>query len=177
MSSITNLAGNLLQSVLGSSSLSSIAAGAVSGSSSTASSALSTTFQPDSGHLSSFGHLVSELQQLQQSNPGEYQQLTKQIAANLQTAAQNAQTGGNTAAATQLNQLASDFTTASSSGQLPNLQDLAQAVGGGHHGHRHGGGNYGGSTDTSAAATDPLNPANIIQNALATAGVSSSLAS
>src|ERR1019366_2800930 len=44
---------------------------------------------------------------------------------------------GNTTAATQLNQLATDFTSASKSGQLPSVQDLAQAVGGHHHHHHH----------------------------------------
>jgi hypothetical protein len=94
--------------------------------------------QPDSTQLSPLAQLLSELQQLQQSDPAKYQQVTQQIATNLQSAAQTAQEGGNTTAANQLTQLASDFTTASQSGQLPDIQDLAQAVGGGHHhGHHH----------------------------------------
>jgi hypothetical protein len=80
---------------------------------------------------------MSTLQQLQLSNPAQYQQVTQQIATNLQTAAQTATSDGNTTAATQLNQLATDFTNASQSGQLPDVQDLAQAVGGGHHHHHH----------------------------------------
>jgi hypothetical protein len=84
----------------------------------------------DSGQLSPFAQLVSTLQQVQQQNPAEYQQLTQQIAANLQSAAQTAQTDGNSSQANQLGQLATDFSKASGSGQLPNLQDLAQAVGG-----------------------------------------------
>lgn len=60
----------------------------------------------------------------------------QQIATRLQSAAQTAQAAGDTTAATQLTQLAADFNTASSSGQLPNVPDLARAMGGHHH-HRH----------------------------------------
>jgi hypothetical protein len=91
----------------------------------------------DTNQLSPFAQLLSTLQQLQQSDPTEYQQVTQQIATNLQNAAKTASADGNTAAATQLNQLATDFTNASQSGQLPNVQDLAQAVSGGHHHHGH----------------------------------------
>jgi len=91
---------------------------------------------PDNSRLSPFAQLISTLQELQQSDPAKYQQVTQQIATNLQSAAQTAQSDGNTTAATQLNQLANDFTNASKSGQLPNIQDLAQAVGG-HHRHQH----------------------------------------
>ena len=91
----------------------------------------------DSKQLSPFAQLLSTLQQLQQSNSIEYQQVTQQIATNLQSAAKTATADGNTAAAAQLNQLATDFTTASQSGQLPNVQDLSQAVSGGHHHHGH----------------------------------------
>src|ERR1039458_2579026 len=89
----------------------------------------------DSKQLSPFAQLLSTLQQLQQSNSIEYQQVTQQIATNLQSAAKTATADSNTAAAAQLNQLATDFTTASQSGQLPNVQDLSQAVSGGHHHH------------------------------------------
>jgi hypothetical protein len=103
----------------------------------------------DNGQLSPLAQVLSTLQQLQQSNPTEYQQITAQIATNLQTAAQSAQSSGNTTAANQLNQLATDFTTASQTGQLPNIQDLAQALGGHHH-HHHGHGGSGSSTDTDS---------------------------
>ena len=92
--------------------------------------------QPDNGQLSPFAQLMSTLQQLQQSDPTRYRQVTQQIAANLQRAAQTAQANGNSTAANQLNQLATDFTNASQSGELPNIQDLAQAIGGHRH-HRH----------------------------------------
>jgi hypothetical protein len=94
----------------------------------------------DSSRLSPFAQLMSSLQQLQQSNPTEYKQVAGQIATNLQSAAQTAQSDGNTAAANQLGTLATDFTNASDTGQLPNIQDLAQAVTeGGHHHYHHGG--------------------------------------
>src|ERR1019366_2993472 len=79
---------------------------------------------PDNSRLSPFAQVMSELQQLQQSDPSKYQQLTSQIATNLQTASQTAAAAGNTTAATQLNQLASDFSSASKNGQLPNVQSL-----------------------------------------------------
>jgi len=91
----------------------------------------------DNGQISPLAQILSTLQQLQQSNPTQYEQVARQIATNLQTAAQTAQSDGNSAAATQLNQLAADFSKASQSGQLPNIQDLAQALGGHHHHHGH----------------------------------------
>ncbi len=95
--------------------------------------------QSDSSQLSPFAQLMSTLQQLQQSNPTQYQQVTQQIATNLQSAAKTATADGDTTTATQLTTLATDFTNASQSGQLPNVLDLAQAIGGGHHhgGHHH----------------------------------------
>ena len=93
--------------------------------------ALGTSIQ-DSNRMSPFAQMLSELQQLQQTDPSKYQQVTQQISTNLTTAANTATSEGNTAAATQLNQLAADFSNASTSGQLANVQDLAQAVGGHH---------------------------------------------
>lgn len=154
----------------------------------------------DSSQLSPLAQLMSTLQQLQQSNPTQYQQVTQAIGANLEKAASTAQAQGNTAEAKQLTQLASDFTSASKSGQLPNIKDLAQAIGGGHH---HGHANiYSGSSDSnsdsgtsSGASTSDtsslsnallssyqtggpqnqsqsLNPSAIIFNTLASAGIS-----
>lgn len=191
MSSIGNLAGSLLQSVLGVGVLSNNNTSTVTN---TASSS-STPLLQGTGQLSVFAQLAAKLQQLLQNYPAQYQQVTQQIATNLQTAAQKAQSGGNTTAAAQLNQLATDFTSASTSGQLPNLQDLAQAVGG-HHGHHHhlqldsGDGSSSSTSTSSSASTSPalsqllaslqantvqngsLNPSTIIQNTLANAGVS-----
>ena len=107
--------------------------------------------QPDAGQLSPFAELMSTLQQLQQSDPAKYKQVTQQIATNLQKAAQSAQENGNTTAANQLNQLAADFSDASQSGQLPNIQDLAAAVGGN---HRHHHGHALADSDASSATSD-----------------------
>jgi len=120
----------------------------------------------DTNQLSPFAQVLSTLQTLQQTNPTEYQQITQQIAANLQTASTTATGDGNTAAATQLTQLATDFTSASQNGQLPNIQDLSQAVSSGHH-HHHGhhveaststsnsDSTTGASTTTSSSAATP----------------------
>ena len=143
MSSIGNLASTLLHAVLPINLFPNN-----STASTTAASALTSVQQPDSGQLSSFAQpLANTLQQLQQSNPAQYTHVTQKIAANLQSAAQTAQAGGNTTAATQLNQLATDFSNASATGQLPNLQDLAHAVGG-HHGHH--------SASSSSSAVNQL---------------------
>ena len=151
-------------------------------------------FPGDHSQLSPFARLMSELQQLQQTDPAKYKQVTQQIAANLQTAAQTAQSQGNATAANQLSQLSNDFTTASTTGQLPNIQDLAQATGATgahvhHHHHHHSGGDSdSNSSSQSASSTDPLsqllsavqtntnpndalNPAQIILNTLSNAGI------
>jgi hypothetical protein len=137
MGSIANLSSSYLQSVLGT------ALQGVGLTNNTTANSLSSTgvssaaLLPDSGQLSPFAQLMSMLQQLQQSDPSKYQQVTQQIATNLQSAAQSAQANGNSTAANQLNQLSTDFSSASKSGQLPNVQDLAQAIRGGHHHHHH----------------------------------------
>jgi hypothetical protein len=130
----------------------------------------------DTSQLSPFVQVMNTLQQLQQSDPTKYQQVTQQIATNLQAAAQIAQSEGNTTAANQLNQLATDFTNASTSGQLPNIQDMAQAMGGHHHHHHHhsGGSSSSSSTadqllaafQTSASQNDSLDATSIILNTL-----------
>ena len=135
LGSISGLTSSYLQSLV---STAIQKAGVSSGdTSSLASLAAVSAQQPDNGQLSPFAQLMSTLQQLQQSDPTKYQQVTQQIADNLKTAASTAQSDGNTTAATQLTQLATDFTNASENGQLPNIQDLAQAIGGGHHHHHH----------------------------------------
>jgi hypothetical protein len=146
--------GSYLESVMG--TVLNKVAGGGSHSSSVNASTLQT--QPDNSQLSPFAQLMSTLQQLQQSNPTEYQQVTQQIATNLQSASQTATQDGNTSAASQLSQLSTDFTNASTSGQLPNIQDLAQAVGGGgghhHHHHMHAASSDSDSSSTSSTSTD-----------------------
>jgi len=157
--------------------------------------ALTSSSQPDKSQLSPFAQMMSELQQLQQSDPAKYQQVTGQIATNLQSASQTAQANGNTTAATELSKLSSDFTNASQNGQLPSVQDLASAVGGGHHHHHHhAAASSGDSSTTSTAGTaststsqtlsqmlsayesngaqsNSLDPASIIFNTLSSAGI------
>lgn len=179
MSTIGNIASTLLHAVL---PVNLFPNNTTASTALTASSAL--TQQPDTGQLSPFAQSITTLQQLQQTNPAQYQQVTQKIAANLQGAAQSAQAGGNTAAATQLNLLATDFTNASTSGQLPNLQDLATAVGSGGH-HRFS--SLGSGAESSAGSSaltqfltsvqspatsgSSLNAASIIQSTLTSAGV------
>ena len=142
----------------------------------------------DNSQLSPFVQVMNTLQQLQQSDPTQYQQVTQQIATNLQAAAQTAQSSGNTTAANQLTQLATDFTNASPSGQLPSIQALAQAMGGHHHHHHHSSSTSSSSTSSSSSATDQLlaafqtsstqndslDPTSIIWNTLSNAGISAS---
>jgi hypothetical protein len=146
----------------------------------------SAVLPPDSSRVSPLAKLLSELQQLQQSDPAKFQEVTQQIATNLQNAAQTAQSQGNTAAANQLSQLATVFSNASTSGQLPSSRDLAQALGGHHH-HHHASSDaansYGdGSSSTltqrapanqsQVASDNSLNPLSIIFNTLTNLGVS-----
>jgi len=129
----------------------------------------------DSNQLSPFAQLATTLQQLQQQSPAQYQNLTKQIAANLQTAAGTAQSGGNTTLANQLTQLAADFTSASQNNQLPDFQDLAQAMTGGHHRHHRSDASSAASQlsqFTAGAGTNSTNPASIIFSTLSSAGIS-----
>jgi hypothetical protein len=121
----------------------------------------------DSQRLSPFAQILGTLQQLQQSNPSQYRQVTQQIASKLQTAAQTATTQGDTTLASNLTTLSQDLSSASSSGQLPNIQDLAKAIGGpGHHAH------HAPAVDgTQSSQTDPLA---IISSALQSAGLQTS---
>ena len=158
-SPISNLQSSYLQQAL----LSALQSAGISNNTSRASATPSATTQAsDSIQLSPFAQLASALQQLQQSNPSKYAQVTEQISTNLASAAQAAQSQGNTSAAGQLTQLASDFSTASQTGQLPNLQDLSQALSGGsssgtsrsggHHHHHHAESSSSDSASTSSAA-------------------------
>ena len=191
MSSINNLTSSYLQSILSSTLLN---AGVMQNGTTTTSINASPVIQPgDNSSLSPLAQLMSTLQQLQQSDPSKYQQVTQQIASNLQSAAQTAQSQGNTTAASQFNQLSQDFTNASQSAQLPNASDLAKAAHGHHHYHHfHGGSssstsdsstnNSSSSTSTSStgsssgetAQSNALNPMSIIWNTLSQAGITTS---
>lgn len=156
---IATIAGSAIQSIFSS--------GSSTNTNSVAS--LNNAIPTDSNQLSPFAQIVSTLQQLEQSNPAQYAQVTKQISTNLQNAAQTAQSGGNTTQANELNQLATDFTNASTSGQLPNLQDLAKAIGG-HH-HHNSGSQFLSALQASATENSQTNPLSIIQSTLSGAGI------
>ena len=133
--SLNPLSNSYLQSIL-TSAIQSTGLTTDSANNSLSTSAASSIFRaPDKSQLSPFAQLMSDLQKLQQTDPAKYQQVTQQIATNLQTAAQTATAAGDTTKATQLTKLATDFSDASQSGQLPNMQDLAQAIGRHHHHH------------------------------------------
>jgi hypothetical protein len=123
------------------------------------SSGSSTIPQDSSPQLSPFAQLMSTLQQLQQSNPAQYANVTQQIATNLQSASQTALANGNTGEAQQLSTLSNDFKTASTSDQLPNISDLAEAMGGHHHHHHYssGGSSSSSASHSSATSTASMN--------------------
>jgi hypothetical protein len=152
VNSLSSLVQPYTQSILGTSA----SATATAGNSSIDPSSLALP-QESNPQISPFAQRLSTLQQLQQSNPAQYQQVTSQIATNLQSAAKTAAANGNTSQASQLNQLATDFSNASQNNTLPNIQDLAQAAGGLHGRHHHGhGGGHGGffeSSNTSDSST------------------------
>jgi hypothetical protein len=75
--------------------------------------------------LSPFALLLSDLQKLEQNNPTQYSQVTQKISTHLQSAAQQAKAKGDTKLADKLATLSTDFSNASQSGQLPNVQDVA----------------------------------------------------
>jgi hypothetical protein len=148
-----NLSSPLLQSALSTALQSVGLTGNTTPTSTSGLSASSSTGQSDNSQLSPFAQLLNTLQQLQQSDPSKFAQVTQQIATNLQGAAQTATSSGNTAAATQLNQLATDFSNASTSGQLPNVADLAKAMGGGGHHHHHASSTSDSSSTAGSAST------------------------
>jgi hypothetical protein len=135
----------------------------------------------DASQLSPFAQILSTLQQLQQSNPTEYATVTQQISTNLQTAAQTDTADGNTSGASQLTQLASDFSTASTSGQLPNISDLAKAIGGPSQPPESSSSSIFQqleqllvSLQSNSNSSQSLNPQSIILQTLSNAGISSS---
>ena len=88
-----------------------------------------TANQPsDTSQLSPLAQFFSTLQQVLQSNPGQYQQLTQLIASSLN---QIGQQSGNAGSSNPLSQLARDFSNAANTGNLPDVSGLANAIGGG----------------------------------------------
>jgi len=141
--------------------------------------ASSTSQITDSQQFSPAAMMLSLLQQLQQSNPTQFQQVTSQIATNLESAAKTAQAAGNSTLATQLNQLGSEFQNASQTGQMPSVQQLQQAAIGGHHHHHHhhaeasssSTSNSSSSSTSSSNAANSLDPMSIIFSTLQSSGL------
>lgn len=115
--------------------------------------------------VSPMSTMMSQLQQLQTSNPAQFQQLASTIANQLTTAAQQQ---GNTQAGQFLSQLASSFQSVANGGSLSNLlpsqASASQTASGlqgaiqkayGHHHHHHGqsGSTSSGQTDSSTSST------------------------
>jgi hypothetical protein len=139
----------------------------------------------DTSSLSPFAQLAGAFQQLQQADPAAYAKLTRQIATSLQSESQTAQSQGNSGVAGELSQLANDFTTASQTGQLPNLQDLAQAVGGGatttgasgahgdhhHHHSQTASSDSSPASDSSASDSSTTSTSSILLQTLSSAGI------
>jgi hypothetical protein len=151
VNSISSLVDPYLQSILGTSG--STGSGATGSTANSVDPSSLTLPQDSNPQLSPFASILSQLQQLQQSNPTEYQQVTSQIANNLQSASQTATADGDTSQATQLSQLATDFQNASQNNTLPNIQDLAQAISGGHGHHHHMASSSSDSTSSSGSST------------------------
>jgi hypothetical protein len=120
VSSISDLARQHMLSILGYSS--------TGQSSSTGNLTIGTSNGSSSTTLSPFAQMLTELQQMEQANPGQYSQVSQQISTNLAAAASTAQARGNTKLATQLSTLSKDFSSASQSGQLPNITDLMNTM-------------------------------------------------
>ena len=122
--------------------------------------AVGTPTTNDSSQLSPFAQLMNTLQQLQQTNPTQFQQLTGQLATDLTQAAKTAQSNGNITEANALNQLAASFNQASQTGQLPSFMQQgttnAETAGHHHHHHHHGGGAQGLNQDLNSISQSIL---------------------
>jgi hypothetical protein len=186
---ISGLSSSYLQSMLGT-ALQNATAGSKTTRNASATSPASVPQASEVNQPSPFAELLDTLQGLQQSNPAKYSQVTTQIATNLTSAADAAQSSGETTAATALSQLASDFSSASQTNQLPSIQDLAKSVHlYGHHSQHSSsvsGGDSNGSANQSlsqvlsafqsgAPQNDSLNPMSIILNTLSGAGIGGSI--
>ncbi len=128
--------------------------------------------QDGSPQLSPFAQLMSTLQQLEQTNPTQYSQVTQQIAANLQTASQTAQANGNTTQAQELSTLSTDFTNASTSNQLPNVSDLAEAMSGHHHHHHDAASSSSSSSSSATGSSGSTSSTNSTSSTTTTASLS-----
>jgi len=165
MSPIGNIAGNFISSLLGMNPQNT-ANRAGTGDSQKA----------DGNQPSVFAQMVSTLQQIQQNGSSHYQRVTKQIAANLETASQSAASHGNASQASTLDQLSKDFASASQNGQLPDFSKIAQAVHSHHHSlHAPSLADLLAAVPSAGTQGSSLNPMGIIQNTLVPGAGSTSL--
>jgi hypothetical protein len=116
---------------------------------------LSVTDSAGNVNLSQAAQFFSKLQDLSQSNPAQFKQLTAQISSQLQADAQKA-TGS---AQTFLTNLANQFQTASQTGSAASLQP-PQGQTGSHHGHGHHHSSGQAAYDASTQVTDAQTTAN-----------------
>jgi hypothetical protein len=121
----------------------------------------------DSTQFSPMASLFNQLQQLQQTDPNKFKSVMTSIADTLTTDAKNA-TGPQ---AKMLTDLASKFSQAAQTGQMPDLQPPGQQQGASGH-HHHPVKSYQDSTGTSASGQGKPSTdlAQIIQTALAQSG-------
>jgi len=97
--------------------------------------------------LSAASTFLNKLQSMQQQNPAQFKQVTQSIATRLQSAAQAAAKAGSTSNANALTKLASDFQSASQTGQMPSAEQLQTDASG--LAHQHG-------YRAAASTTNPL---------------------
>jgi hypothetical protein len=114
------------------------------------------TFLPDdstSTRISPQASMLSRLQQLQTSDPAQFQQVTAQMAARLQKASALFQQAGDSTTADRIGKLADQFQKASETGTMPSVQDLQQSAGAAGQ-HYHGGHHHHGGASSGTGATD-----------------------
>jgi hypothetical protein len=75
-----------------------------------------------SARISKLGDYMKQLQELQQSDPEKFKEVTAQIAQKLEDAAKTASTDGDTRKSEALTELAGKFKTASQDGTMPDLK-------------------------------------------------------
>jgi hypothetical protein len=128
---------------------------------------------PANAQISRPGQLLGRLQQLSESDPAAFKQVTEDIADKLRQSAQ----GLSGAAADRANALADRFAAASQSGNVSSLEpQQAQGAQGaqGHHHHHHGGGGGGAAGGIASVLSNALDEVN---QALASASGTSSTSS
>jgi len=119
----------------------------------------SPTAGTDQVDLSQVGKLFQQLEQLQSTNPAEFEKIASDAAAKLNAAAQQTT---DPQQASFLSNLAAAFQKSADAGNLSPFQQLAQAGAGGHHHHHHH--HKGGEADQTTTASSPLPPITTAQS-------------